>query len=396
MPELRRYFEHYFAPHPSREVREMMLSVSILNFATASIALFEPVYLYRLGLSLVQVIMFYGALYVLYFFALPLGGRICRRHGYEHSILYSSPFLILYYLSLFATRYDFRFLGIALVALVVQKILYWPGYHSNLVNYGDGAEQGREISNVQTLAAASSAVAPFFGGAVITWLGYPVLFILVAALILLSNLPLLRAPELFEPQPFSYGAAVKRLFKRKNLRKLASFLGFGEEIIALVLWPIFVLITIPDYLSAGAIISVAIIVSMFVTLYVGRLSDEGNRESVLRVGGTYTAASWLLRPLIVGGFGVFLAESFYRVSKSTAMVPLTSMVYDGARRGRAMESIVFFEMALALGKIMAALLAIAIFTAAPSQSAAWTALFILGTAFAGGYMLLKENGGVED
>ena len=384
---LRHFIEHYFAPHPSTELREMFFATAILDFATASVMVFEPIYLYSVGFSITQILYFFIALYVLYFFLLPLGGRICRGHGYEHSILYSSPFLIIYYLSLFATRFDRRFILAALFALAIQKILYWPGYHSNFATYGDGKEVGREVSNRYTMASLASALAPLVGSLIIARSGFASLFIFVSILILLSNLPMMKTPELFVPKDFPYVDAVKRVFERGNARKFFAFFGYGEELVALVLWPIFISLMVKDFVYVGTIVSLSMFVTILVTLYVGRLSDEGNRTAVLRTGTIYTAASWFVRPIVTGGFGAFLTDLFYRVAKNTMSVPQVAMIYDDARKNHVMRTVIFFEMSLALGKVAAALLAVA---ACWYLKNPWIAIFIIAGVFSSLFSLLKD------
>ena len=387
---LRHYLEHYFAPHPSKEVREMFASTAILDFAVSSVMVFEPIYLFKIGFTVPQILLFFAALYVLYFFALPIGGRICRRHGYEHSILYSSPFLILYYISLYALQWDRRLLVVALFALVVQKILYWPGYHANLALHGDGQEGGREVSNMYAVAGIASALGPLFGGAIIAWGGFQTLFLVVAGLIIVSNLPLWSSPELFEPHPFPYGAALARVFKPETRRQAVGFAGYGEELFALTIWPLFIALTVQGYVAAGVVLSLSMLLTVLVTLYIGRMADEDGRERVMRSGVVYVVASWLIRPLVSGGLGAFLADAFYRVSKNTAAVPMTAMIYDGARRNHVMASVIFFEMSLSAGKALAALLGALIFWKLPS-AAAWPAAFILAAVFASLFMLIREE-----
>jgi phosphate/sulfate permease len=120
---------------------------------------------------------------------------------------------------------------------------------------------------------------------------------------------------------------------------------------------------------------------------VGRLSDEGNRAAVLRTGTVYTAASWFVRPIVTGGFGAFLTDLFYRVAKNTMSVPQVSMIYDDARKNHVMRTVVFFEMALSLGKVAAAVLAVAAFTYLKSP---WTAVFIMAGLFASLFALQNE------
>lgn len=385
----RHFWEHYLAPHPSREVRELWLSAAIRDFAVAMVMVFEPIYLYRLGFSAIAILGFYAVLYLLYFFLLPIGYRIAAKRGFEHTMVLASPFLILYYLSFFAIAWDWRFIFLALVTLVIQKMLYWPSYHADFAIWHKNSESGREISNLSALLSLSAALAPVVGGLVIAFGGFPALFVLVSVLIVVSNLPMLTTPEKASQATVPYGASVRRVFKPANRRHLLSFLGFGEEIVALVLWPIFIALKVPDLLSIGAIITLAMVVKLLVTLYVGGLVDEGARMPVLRNGVIFTLGSWVIRPLVAGGLGVFLFDSFYRVAKNMTLVPMTATIYDNAQQRDGVEYIVFFEMALALGKILACLVGIAIFWLVPG---AWWLIFLMAGALTLLYGLMPEDG----
>jgi hypothetical protein len=382
------YVEHYFAPHPSQQVRALFTSSAILGFATSAVALFEPIYLHSVGLTIPQVILFYAVLYLLYFFMLPLGGRIGRRHGYEHTILFSSPFLITWYVALFAIPFHRGFLIVALLAIVMQKILYWPGYHANFATFSDKGEQGREVSNMYAIVGVASVFAPAVGGMIVVAWGYPALLLIVSVVILLSNIPLLRVPSRFEPKPFSYRQAIAMPFKKENRRRALSYAGYGEELTALVIWPIFMVTVITNQASLGLVVSFAMLLNVLAILYIGRMSDEDDRAAVLRSGTLFTAASWLIRPITVGGLGIFLMDSFYRIAKNMLGVPLVANVYDQARGETAMETVVMFEMSLALGKVVCALVSAFILWKFPQ---AWGAIFVLAAAFSMLYALSPKK-----
>lgn len=385
---IRHYIDHYLAPHPTQEVKELFLSTAILDFASASVALFEPIYLWYLGYSLQTILFFYIALYVAFFFLLPIGGRICRHHGNEHTILFSSPFLIIYYIAFFSIVFHPGFMAVAVLAFAIQKVLYWPSYHANFATWSREDEEGREISNRAAIAAIAAIFAPLFGGFVISMFGFRTLFIIVAVLILLSNVPLLRTPERFKSKGFIYMPAMRRIVKKENRRKLFAFFGFGEEMVALVLWPIFIATLISDMLSLGAVISFAMLANAVLTLYIGRITDEGSKKSLLRTGVVYTMLSWLVRPLISGGFGIFLMDSFYRVSKNAINVPMIAMIYEGARRGTVMDSVIFFEMSLALGKIFVSVLCLAALWIFPGS---WVPIFMIAAVFTLFFMLMPPE-----
>ncbi len=379
------FYHRYFADGLSRELKELFWSTAILDFAISAVGVFEPIYLYTVGFSVSQIILFFIAVYGLYFLLVPLGGKIARSRGYEHSILFSTPFLILYFVSLFAIPYHPFFIVCAVVALALQKMLYWPGYHADFARFGQDGKRGREISNLVVWDSVVMILGPAFGGLVIAAAGFKVLFIIAIFLILISNIPLLLTPEKFQPVPFSYGDAMKRLVKPENRRKLFSCMGFGEEHLAGYLWPIFIFLAIKEYASIGFLISASVFVATILTLYIGRVTDEESRHEVLKIGVIFTFFTWLMRTLVVSGVGIFMTDALYRISRRTIGVPLAAITYEEAKKTSVMNSVVFFQMALVIGKIIVSLIALAILYFFPGN---WIAIFILGAVMTLLYALI--------
>lgn len=383
-----RIMKNLLANHLSRELKELFLSSAIIHFATSAIAIFEPIYFLRVGLSIGDIFLFYGALYFLYFLLLPLGGRLAKMHGYEHVMLWSSPFSIIYYLSLFAIPYHPFFIFAALTSLVISKSLYWPGYHADFARYGRSDERGREIGGLVALLSLAAILGPVFGGLVISVSSFQVLFVIVAVLILLSNIPLLTTPEKFTPTSFSYKNAMKEIFRKENWRQTGAFIGYSEDTIAMIIWPIFISFIIKDLFSLGAIISGSIILNALIMLVVGNLVDRRSRISIERLGTVMTALVWFGRTIVNSSFGVFLSDNFYRISRSILGISLMSIVYDEAKKTSVMSTMIFREMGLALGKFLGAIVAILVWIRFPDRL---DYLFILAGILSLFYLLLKER-----
>ena len=311
--------------------------------------------------------IFLGA-YGAYFFILPLGAKIAYSYCFTHSLLYRSHFLILYYLALFAIPFSPWFIGAAIIAFAIQKTLYWPGYHADFAVYSNDGDRGREISNLAMVMSFTAVAGPFIGGILVHFFGFPVLFMIAAAAILASNVPLLSTKEIFgQAKNFSYFGAYRRLANRENSRKFFAYLGYGEELIFMVVWPVFIFTIVKNNLSVGSLVAGATLLMMAILLYVGKLTDNGNKRSVLRGGVIVSVVSWIMRIFMATPFGVFAAETITRIGRTTVQVPLTTLTYDRARQGSVMETVIQFEMSLIAGKILTAGILLLIFTAVPQE-----------------------------
>src|SRR5690606_8538754 len=131
----------------SREVYELYGSTAIADFAIAMILLFEPIFFATvLGWNLANVLFFFAGVYALYIILIPFGAGIASRKGYEHSMLYSVPFQIAYWLLLFnAINFSWA-IPLAALALAIEKSLFWPAFHADLAHFSNPDQRGREFA----------------------------------------------------------------------------------------------------------------------------------------------------------------------------------------------------------------------------------------------------------
>ena len=186
---------HYFSKKVSRQLSELYASVAIMDFAISAIAIFEPIYLWTLGYSLQSIMLFYLAVYGLYFLIIPLGGKFVGQAGYEKTIFISTFFLTLFYFCLFLIPYHPVFLVLAVFMYAIQKTLYWPAYHGDFAEFSDRTSRGRQAASMETITMFVYVLGPFVGGFILKFFSFNVLFLVVSLLFLASNLPLLITKE---------------------------------------------------------------------------------------------------------------------------------------------------------------------------------------------------------
>ena len=365
----------------------MIISV----FATSMVGIFEPVFLYLLfnrnfdvSRSLEYVLLYYLIIYILYFFTVPLGAKFAKRFGYEYSMAISTIFTILFYVFLFWSNSYFWLIYLSIPMYVALKLFFWPAYHADFARFSSAGEQGREISNLAVMESLVCVLGPLIGGLILEFFGFKVLFVVVATLVAASNVPMLVTKEKFKPTPFSYIEAFKKLFAPENRRRFFALLGFGEELIAVVIWPIFIYLVVKEFLGLGLLSALSILVTTLIYLYIGKLADKRDRRVVSRYGSIFYFFGWLFRIIARGISNIFLVDVFSRLAKNSVVIPIVAATYEEAQDNSVMGGIVFFEMALVLGKILAMILALVLLQIfAPG----WNALFILAGAFTLLYLL---------
>ncbi|MBI5466762.1 MAG: MFS transporter [Candidatus Kerfeldbacteria bacterium] len=375
---------HYFQKRFSHQLEELYISVAILDFALAAVTLFEPVYLFQLGYSISHILLYYIVVYGLYYFLVPLGGKFVARFGPERSIAVSSIMLVGYYLSLMLVATVPAFFWVAPVFFALQKMWYWPAYHTDFIMTSDQGERGKEFSGLWSLSTLMFILGPVFGGFLIKYFGFSALFLVVIGLIIVSNAPLFIQPVPYKRRAFSYWQAIKQPFTKLHIRSTIAYLALGEELVLLVIWPIFIALAFKDFLNLGGAIAVATLITGLVTLYIGKVIDRHQTKRALRWGAIVTAFIWITRPLLKGIPAVFTSETIGRIAKNTTFVPLTAMTYERALgENQIIERSVFYEQGFALAKTLIAAVIIILaqflspFTASFVAAAAVSLLYLL-------------------
>ncbi len=346
-----------FLPHRvRRELRELYLSTTLMQLAATGLALFETIYLYTLGYNLATITGFWLEVYVGYFFLIPLGAKLTRRFGAEALIASGSLFYVVYLAALYAIRDVPVMLFIAPLLYAVQKMLYWPAFHADFAKNVNQKTEGELVGDFQILVGLAAIAGPIIAGFVVEYFGFLSFFILGSFVIALSNWPMLRTKESVTPKTFSYLRPYERLFSGIHRRQLFAHLGYGEELVGLAIWPIFVFVIIGNYLSSGVVVGLATTFTILLTYFFGKVSDRLNRRHILRIGGLGNAVLWLLAILPQARWSIVLLDTSFRVAKNSITIPLVAMSYHDAQTSDPLDEVLLYEMGLILGKVFAAIL----------------------------------------
>lgn len=373
-----------------RQVRELFVATTITNLALAMVMIFEPIYLYDIGYSLQAIMLFYLIAYVVYFFIMPLGGKFATEKGYEVGITIGVFLYIAFYISLFLIKDNPWFFYISPIILALQKMFYWPAYHADFAKNSEDTEEGREVSAITVSASLVYILGPALAGLIIKFWGFGALFVATSLVFLVANIPMLITREKFKPHGFGYGQSYKQLLSKANRRAFLAYVGFGEELVVLVIWPIFMAVIIADALDLGMIVALATLITTMLVFYIGKLSDLKSKRKILALSSAFYSLTWFIRLFISNIFGVFFVDTLSRLGKNTLSVPLTAITYENAKNLRSdgqhsiMHTVVFFEMSLVVGKLIAMVLIFIALFFVGSELLAFNLSFIL----AGGMTLL--------
>jgi MFS family permease len=356
---------HYFTYKLQAEVKELYVAAGIADIALSAMLIFEPIYLYQqIGLTITQVLLFFAAVYAWYVLLVPLGGKITARLGYKHTIILSIFFQLGYWGALFFAGQHPLLLFVAPFLYGMQKSLYWPAFHSIVARFANKGQVGREFSMLTAIIQTAQIIGPFLGGILAQASGGQTLLLVAGAVHALAIIPLAIHKEQYQERPYQYRSTI--LLFRTQLRKSIGYWGFGEELIALTAWPIFIYILLQGYQGAGGLITLASAVAAVLSLYIGKATDGHAKLPILKMGTLLTALSWFFRPLLLGAEGTLGIDTAARVSKNVYFIPLCTVTYERAEATHILPYMVFLEQSLAIGKLLTAVAAAALFAATGS------------------------------
>jgi MFS family permease len=350
-----KYRPHYFSYKLNREVEEIYWHSIISSFALSLVFIFEPIYLFSLGYSLIQILLFYILVYSGYLIFITFGARFTGRFGYKHSILVSNVFYILYWFALF---YIVKFPVLFFVApflFALQKSWFWPPYDSDIAISSLKSQRGRVVGVLFSLVQGSFILGPFVGGFVSEKLGFLILFILAGFLMFLSVYPLFRSPEIHTRHRFRFRTLVQVFREHKS--NFFAYWGYAEDLMLQSIWPVYIFIVVPDFVDVGTIATVATLLGTILMLYVGKLSDKADKRKLVRTSSVFYGLTWIFRFFATSLPLVLVFDTLTKAGKDILNVPMMAMTYERAgARGPdyAIAYSVFYEASLSVGKILTA------------------------------------------
>ena len=375
---------HYFGHSIRREMNELYMATAIADLALGLILVFEPVFLYsKLGFSVEEVLLFFAAVYGYYIVLIPIGGKIVARIGYKHALALSAPFQILYWLCLAASVKIPALAYLAPLLWAAEKSLFWPAFGSIIAERAREGQIGREFSVASSIISLTQAIGPFIGALIAVRFGMPVLLVVASVVYCAMVIPLLRRRDIALPKIYFF-RDTWQIYKH-SWKKFLGYCGFAEEVIEQSVWPIFIFLIVGSNIeSTGELVTFATLMAILVGLYMGRFMDKHPKSNLIKFGSIASAIGWVLRALSFKPATTLAADSVGRIARTSMFIPVSTISYERAEANVVLPYIVFFEQSLAIGKFIAALLALLIF----SLTGSFLLLFLFAALASLLYMLI--------
>lgn len=329
---------HFHFPHLhyslNRELTELYASIALRRFTAGLIGIFIPIYIFLyFSQDISKTLLYFGSISLLYGLLSPMAGKVVTKIGIKHSMLFSLPFLFLYYLGLWQIESLGSFFFLLIGAAVIHNVFYWSAFHIDFARFSERENRSKQLSYRHTIIALSAAASPLVGGVILASFGFPILFTIVLAMLFSSSFPLFLSREVHETYTDSFQKTYKELIQKKYRNKIIAFAGEGVEVsIQILIWPIFLYMLSISYSSIGLISSISLFLGVFFALYLGRIIDKIGHARLLSLGSLLNALTWPMKMFVVTPVDAFLVNTVHQFTRLTAQMPLATLFYDWSAR----------------------------------------------------------------
>lgn len=334
---------------------------------------FEPIYLYQLRGSIIDVLIFnlvYQAVEVISGF---FSTQVIRKIGIDWSMFIGSVLRIFYFVFLALIPYNMVFLYLSAISCGLMINFCWIPFHYTVIALDDGDKKyGKETSLVAVSEKIAWALGPILGGLFINFFGYNNLFFLAACFVFISGIAFFFDDFVRSGMDFSVPRIIKDLTGKERRRIWLSLAGSSlETTIAAVFWPLFIFLNVKSVSEAGLIQGLSLFASLALLFWIGRRIDKKG-YGLLKWGVLVLSATWFIRVFITSGIGIFASNLASEFGGILLWLPYSAWIYERISKERKTEFLLEREIVLHLsGALLCFLLIIFI------KFFSWTLIFVL-------------------
>jgi MFS family permease len=338
--------EHH---HAHSKMKDLALFMVLRTLALSLFAVFIPIFFYKQGEPVWNIFFYFFVAYSAEAFFEIFSVRLFRKIGPKKTILFSVPFT-LFFLYLLATYPDkgwpLWFLG-----LVVGFALafFWQPYHYLFSKLKSGKMATTQVSVRTSVVSILNALGPIIGAFIIAWVGQGRLMVVSIVLMAIGSFFLIKKKDDKIREKFD----LKDISLKKFKKPILAYMGFTwEETAAAVIWPFFIYTVFETYQSVGALTTATLLMSVTLTLVIGKASDHGKRQAFIKQGSHLNFIINIVRIVANNIYHIFVANFLKSFSTAIFYSPFVSEYYLHADEEVRDEFIYVMELATDISRVI--------------------------------------------
>lgn len=357
--KLKGYSRVHVVPHLAPGLSLLYSNRLIIQIGAGLLGLFFPIFLYeQFNNSTDYLLGYYFFTFLASFFLMAPGAMLMSKIGLRTSMMLGvisvSGFYFIF--SFWDANFAIWFLITAAILQNGWRMLYWTPYHTEFAELTEKGKRGRTLGVLNGLSSVVSVLMPLAAGFILAWYDYDSLFLVAAAIILSSIMPLFFTKKFEEEYSFTYWETFKEFFSKKHRRMITAYAAEGAEItVGALIWPVFIFeILQGNYLEVGALTSVIVLVGLILRIFLGDWADKHSRHKMLKWGTGLYSVGYIAKMFVDTAFTIFIASTFHNFALIVMRTPFDVLMYErAADAGHYVdEYTVIREMAICLGRVI--------------------------------------------
>lgn len=362
-------FDKYLDRELSPGFVSLYTSKMITQVAYGIGSLFLPIFLYKaFNFDFRYVVFYYAINILLYVLTVAWGAQFLNKIGFRRSLRMSVVFGALFYaVFYFIDESNIKFLMILPILIITFfRLSYWLPYHVDFAKFTSKKNRGKEFSVLASARLLISVVSPIATGFIIDQFSFDAMFVMGAIIYLMSGIPLITIPRTKEKFSWGYLQTWKEFFSKKNRKIVFAYFADGaEQVVGVIIWPIFIWELLKgDIFQVGVISTMIVGVSVVLQLTVGKYTDKMDKRKMLHFGSFFYSLGWIAKIFVITSFQIFITATYHNLAKIFVRTPFDVLTYEiAADEGHYVDEFtVLHEMAVGLGKISMLLMALIVWT----------------------------------
>lgn len=348
------YRSHHYLQFPHIRVRGWLpglwgvyLNSLFRGIGQSLVNFFEPIYLYQLRGSILDVLMFNLVYQVVVVISGFFTTNIIRKIGIDWSSFVGAILRILYFLFLSLIPINMIFLYLAGISCGLMMNFCWIPFHYAVVALSDEERKyGKETSAVAMVDKLAWAIGPMVGGLCIVLFGFNNLFLLAAFFVFLSGIAFFFDDFVKKGMAFSTKRIVHDLVGKERRKIWFSLAGSSlETTIAAVLWPLFIFLNVKSFSEAGFIQGFSLVAALLLLFWIGKTIDQKG-YGLVKWGFIVLTLTWLLRVFVSSGIGIFASNLVSEFGGILFYLPYSAWIYSRISQEKKTEFLLEREMVL--------------------------------------------------
>ncbi len=378
-------------------MNKLYFYLAMLTFVKSLIGIFVPVYLYKLGYSLVEILLYTIGIGFMYLILIPISIKTINKIGFKYTLLLTTPIYLFHIVTLNFLDSGILFYHLSWISFGIYVSFFWPAMHSEIAVSGSKKHRGSQLGTLQIISTIVATLAPLIGGIFLDSVGYGYLLILAFFILFIGFIPLFFSKDIkINDYDFNYLDYLRLIKDKKTKNSKLAFISEGIElsIIGVHIWPILVFILLSQsFVKFGMLLSAVSILSVIFILYFKKFIDNNDKNKTLNMITKVMSFNYLLKSLVLfmGSFFLYFVETIGKLVQNTFSISYYSIFYNNASKMEYLDYIILRELYLHISKIigMIFIIILSLFFEVNVQFLSF--ILILGVLFAFGLNFMVED-----